>query len=77
MKTTLTAAPPFVERPAAPLSNSDEPERAFHVNPAPDQSVERLITGNIKALIRSRASRKGWATRKRLAAVRRTQGSER
>lgn len=44
---------------------------AFHVNAEQDQAlIAAGITRNIKLIVRSNASKRGWASRKRMAAAR-------
>jgi hypothetical protein len=84
--TAFPKASPLSGLPEAdpPASNTDESSfckrcrravcacraSAFHVTHPQDQPVIDLITRNIKALIRREASKRGWRSRKRMAAAR-------
>lgn len=65
-------SPQTVVCPDTPQPNTDETKSTdvFDVKHSQDQPVIDRITRNLKTAIRSQASRKAWATRKRMAAPR-------
>lgn len=79
--TPLPKASPLSGLPdsGVPASNTDESKSISvpHVKHPEDQAVVDLITRNVKTIVRSQASQRGWRTRKRMAAARARMGLER
>lgn len=56
------------------MSAAPQSDCVFHEEHPEDQPVVDRITRNIKLIIRSNASKRGWASRKRMAAARAERG---
>lgn len=70
---TRRPAPQTVVCPDTPMPNTEDSKSTpvFHVDGLSDQrDIADRINRNIAMLVRSRASRKGWESRKRMLAKR-------